>query len=235
MNPPMPESEARGGRGIPARTGALRCAALLPCALLTACALLAACARPAAPAADREVYRRAEAERLEYLEREVERLREDLAQAEDAMIWIESGLRGVHGRADAVSALAEARIAVEGACQRAPWRAADCRQAEAKLEEADRQMRDERFGAAVFFASRARRIAQTVREEAEAVARADSALFVEGRRVNLRAGPSTRDRVLAVLPEQTPVFAERHDGSWVLVRTRAGKVGWIHGALLRSP
>ena len=71
---------------------------------------------------DAAVYRRAESQRVEYLEREVERMRVDLSQAEDAMIYLESGMRGEHTRADAVSKVAGARVAVESACARAPWR-----------------------------------------------------------------------------------------------------------------
>ena len=49
-------------------------------------------------------------ERAAYLEREVQRLQQDLRQAEASLVAIESGLRGAHTRADAVSAIAEARI-----------------------------------------------------------------------------------------------------------------------------
>jgi hypothetical protein len=62
---------------------------------------------------DIEIHHLAQREYNEYLEREIARLRADLAQAEAAMVAIESGLRAVHSRADAVSSLAEARIAVE--------------------------------------------------------------------------------------------------------------------------
>jgi SH3-like domain-containing protein len=182
---------------------------------------------------DDAVFRRAEAERVEYLEREMERLRADLHQAEETMIWIESGLRGVHTRADAVSAVAEARVALEKARARAPWCAAECDEAQTKLEEADRQLKEGRLGTAVFFASRARRTAEDVLGEAGRVERAEDAIFVRGRRVNLRAGPSTEAAIVGVLTESTPVFEERRNGAWVLVRTRAGQVGWVYGDLLR--
>ena len=50
--------------------------------------------------------------------------------------------------------------------------------------------------------------------------------------MNLRGGPSTTHPVLEVLGEATPVFAERSDGAWTLVRTLSGRVGWIHAGLL---
>jgi hypothetical protein len=149
------------------------------------------------------------------------------------MVAIESGLRGIHTRADAVSSLAEARIAVERASRSVPWRPAKVQEAHAKLEEAERQLDAGHSGSAVFFASRARRIAETLNEEAEQVARHASTRFVRARRVNLRAGPSTEAAVVGVLSESTPVFRERSEGDWVLVRTTKGPVGWIHASLLR--
>jgi hypothetical protein len=183
---------------------------------------------------DAAVYRRAESQRVEYLEREVERMRVDLSQAEDAMIYLESGMRGEHTRADAVSKVAGARVAVESACERAPWRGADCDEARGKLDESERQIQRKRMGAAVFFASRAQRIAEDIAGEARVVARMGDALFVRNERVNLRSGPSTDDTILRVLTRSTPVFQERRDGEWVLVRTHAGRVGWIYGSLLSS-
>lgn len=182
--------------------------------------------------ADAEIYRNAQRVYTRYLEREVERLRADLRQAEEAMVAIESGLRGMHSRADAVSSLAEARIAVERAARDVPWRGAQVEEARGKLKEAERQFQAEHFGSAVFFASRARRIANTLNEEAEMVAGSPRTLFVERERVNLRSGPSTADPVLATLEESTPVFPERVQGEWVLVRTPAGPVGWIFRPLL---
>ena len=204
--------------------------------------LLPACAGPlptgsescrnATAQTDTEVYQTAQQDRVERLQREVARLRADLHQAEEAMVTIESGLRGVHSRADAVSSLAEARIAVERASQSVPWRPTEVAEARAKLEEAERQLEAGHSGSAVFFASRARRIAQTLSEEAEQVARHASIRFVHAKRVNLRADPSTDARVIGVLGKATPVFLERREGDWALVRTAAGPVGWVHNALL---
>jgi len=211
---------------------------LAPAALLLgACAGLGlgGCARfgPEAPEQpDVEVYRRAEEGRNDVLEQEVERLRADLRQAEDAMVAIESGQRGDHTRANAVSATAEARIAVERASRSAPWRAEEIADAQRKLEAADRQLQAGHFGSAVFFASRAHRVADAIAREVKSVAQARNVRYVRSRRVNLRAEPSTEASVLGQLPQGTPVFAERSEGDWALVRTPEGEVGWIFAALL---
>jgi uncharacterized small protein (DUF1192 family) len=99
---------------------------------------------PPAPASsgrdEVEVYRRAEAERIEFFEREIARLRDDLAKAEASIVAMESGLRGSQSRADAVSALAEARIALDRVSRTVPWRHDRVEEARAKLDEAQRQL-----------------------------------------------------------------------------------------------
>jgi hypothetical protein len=191
---------------------------------------------PAAPveAPDAEVYRRADSERSERLAREVELLRAELEQAEQTLVAVESGLRGTQSRADAVSAIAEASVQVNRAAERASWRPDDLAEARAKLEEAERQVDAGHFGSAIFFASRAERIAARALAEAKTVAAARDVRYVAGRRVNLRAGPSTEDRVLGVLLHGTPVFPERQQGDWVLVRSAPGPVGWIHATMIRN-
>jgi len=184
------------------------------------------------PTIDVEVYRRAETDRAARLARQVETLQADLRQAEEALVMAESGLRGTHSRADAVSRLAEARIQVERAASAAPWRAEEVERARVKLAEAERQVEDDHFGAALFFVYRAQRIADALEAEAARVYAGPDTRFIRGKRVNLRAGPSTSEPVLGVLPDGTPVFPERHRSSWVLVRTPSGSVGWVHGTLL---
>jgi hypothetical protein len=182
---------------------------------------------------DAQLYRTAQADHNAYLERQIALLRTDLQEAEEAMVAIESGLRGIHTRADAVSSIAEARIAVDRASGRVPWRAEELNEARAKLDEAERQLQEGRSGSAVFFASRASRIAERLDAEARSVEKNASARFVNTSRANLRSGPSTDDPVIHVLTRATPVFLEREQNDWALVRTLAGPAGWIHTSLLR--
>ena len=181
-----------------------------------------------------EMYRKAETERAAGLARQVERLRDDLAQAEGALVTAESGLRGQHSRADAVSSLAEARIQVARAAERAPWRAAELAEALSKLAEADRQIAEGHYGSALFFVYRAQRAAETIEAEAEAVHARPDVRYVGSGRVNMRSGPSRVDPVLRVLEGGTPVFAEGRRKDWMLVRASTGDIGWVHGSLLRS-
>lgn len=201
--------------------------------VVLACVLPACAAPPPPPTVDLEVYRRAEAKRIENLEREIERLRADLREAEAALVAAESGLRGSHIRADAVSALAQARIELERASRSAPWRRREIGEARAKLEEAERQLAEGHIGSAIFFASRTSRIASTLLTEARHVSAAPNKRFVRARRVNLRAEPSTQAPIRAVLEQGQPLYPERQDGEWLLVRTPLGSVGWIHASLVR--
>jgi Bacterial SH3 domain len=188
----------------------------------------------ALPEADPGVYRRADADRMKLLELEIDRLQADLRAAEQALVAVESGMRGGQTPAEAVSMLAEARIAVDRAGKRAPWRADVVTEARGKLDEAERELAAGHIGSAVFFVSRASRIAATLLAEAELASKTPTTRYVKGGRVNLRAEPTTASQVLAVLPMELPVFPEADAGEWVLVRTVSGKVGWVHASLLRG-
>ena len=179
-----------------------------------------------------ELFRQAETQRANQLELEILRLQADLKTAEDALVEVESGLAGTSTRADAVSSLAVTRIHVERAATRAPWRHELIAGARQKLDEAERQVDAERFGAAVFFVYRARRVAEAVLEEAEQVMESGNARLIRADRVNLRSGPSTVQRVLAVLSEGTPVIPQASEGEWTLVQVTGGPAGWIHRSLL---
>jgi len=52
-------------------------------------------------------------------------------------------------------------------------------------------------------------------------------------RVNLREGPSLEHGVLTVLGRGTPVFPERSEAEWMLVRTSGGRAGWVHASLVQ--
>lgn len=213
--------------------------ALLAVVVGTGCAMQSPPPPPPAmddapPLRDIVVYHRAESDRAHQLSLEVERLRADLRRAEEALVKVESGLRGDHTRANAVSALAEARILVKYAAQQAPWRSEETHEAENKLAEADRQVQQDNPGAALFFVYRAQRIAELGLVEAKFVSEQRDTYFVRANRINLRSGPTTSHRVLRVLSKETPVFVERSQNDWILVRVISGSAGWVHKSLVRQ-
>jgi hypothetical protein len=184
---------------------------------------------------DAASYRRAEAERAEFYEREVERLRADLQQAEESLVAMESGLRGFQSRADAVSALAEARIALERVSPSVPWRQDRVEEAHNKLAEASRQLQAGHVGSAVFFASRAQRVTENLQAEVRQVAGWEQKSLVLGDAVELRTAPTGEADVVVTLVAQTPVFPERSHSDWTLVRTPSGRIGWVRASRLSAP
>jgi SH3-like domain-containing protein len=75
-------------------------------------------------------------------------------------------------------------------------------------------------------------MAESLAAEAQRVETDPKTQFVRAARVNLRSGPSADARVMEALPAQLPVFAERREGDWVLVRTVTGSVGFVHADLI---
>ncbi|HEY5657124.1 MAG TPA: SH3 domain-containing protein [Myxococcota bacterium] len=187
------------------------------------------------PESDADAFRRAEAERVAFFQREVERLRADLRQAEESLVAMESGQRGFQSRADAVSALAEARIALERVSPSVPWRKDRAEEARAKLAEASRQLQAGHLGSAVFFASRAQRITESLQAEVRQVADWSRKSLVVGDEVPLHTGPSPVADVVDILGPRTPVFPERNHADWTLVRTPSGRIGWVQASRLVNP
>lgn len=181
------------------------------------------------------VYLRAEADRALFLEREVERLRDDLESAEEALIAVESGLNSSYTRATAVSALAEARISVQRAEAELPYLPEVIAEAHRKLTKADSQLAEGHLGAAICFATGAHRISQSAVDDARKAAGQPDVRFIAGTRVNLREGPSTEHAIAGQLQRGTPVFPERARAEWLLIRTVQGRVGWVHAPLVSAP
>jgi Bacterial SH3 domain len=175
---------------------------------------------------------RRDQDRIRALEREVERLKADLNRAENTLVSVESGLRAGHTRADAVSALAEAHIQLNKATRLAPWRTDAIKEAGEKLDLARQNIDSGRFGAAVFFVYRANRIIEELQYESEMIKEHEGVFFINAAQVNIREGPSTDHTILSVLTSGTPVIQVERKDKWVLVRTTAGLVGWVHVSLL---
>ena len=186
---------------------------------------------PGSPDTEGPQCRVADGQHVHDLEAEIARLRADLEQAERSLRDAASGLEQELTLADAVSALAEARVHGERAAQTAPWRRAELEEARLRLAEADRQIQGGHYGSAVFFATRARSIADRVSSEAIASRKVRR---VRVRRANVRSGPSRRHAVVGVLPRDTAVLQQQVEGDWVQVKTPSGESAWIHRTLLES-
>lgn len=109
-----------------------------------------------------DVYGAEERERAERYRREVERLRADLAQAERALVAPSSRSSEGDTRAQAVFELAEARVMVARVEQSQAAGEKELRKVHRKLEDAEHQLTLENFAGSIFFASRARRLAEAL-------------------------------------------------------------------------
>jgi hypothetical protein len=166
------------------------------------------------------------------LEREVERLRFNLAQAEATMRASKSERKAARTRATAVSVLADASISAEKAGGVAKWQLETLEEARLLLAEAESQLKAGHAQEAIYFASRGQRIALSVIDQAKLVEESADTRFVHVDKLNVRSGPSAREPVIVTLGRGTPVFQERSFGKWARVLTLRGERGWIHSSLL---
>ena len=173
-------------------------------------------------------------ERIASLESQIERMRADREVNEATRLEMDSEVRAGRNRTVAVSKLAEALISIDQAAEAAPWRPASVDEARGILVDAERLLQGGDPAAAVYFASRGRRIAETLLAEAARVDDSPQTRFVRATRLNLRAGPATSERVVGLLEDRTPVFQQRREGAWARVRTLDGELGWVHASRIHT-
>jgi hypothetical protein len=161
------------------------------------------------------------------LEEELAAEKRDLEVTEMELIRTKARLKGLETKAEASSAIAEARILLKRANGRAGPLLLSGEQSLAKAEQ---QLRDENFGAANFFALKAQDFATRAQEAPEARSRAVLPLSVRVSvsRANLRGGPGLNQKVLALLPRGTTLFVRSAspNGDWFEV-THGEKTAWI--------
>ena len=163
-----------------------------------------------------------QSDRVVELEGQVTQLQQKLKQSDSELEAIESHLREEHSRADAVSALAEARVKLQRAARDAPLRSKEVDAANDRLYVAERRIETEDYGAAAFFIYRASGTADSILSEVELARASENAMFIAADDVNLRANPSTEAEVLGQLTRGTVIFPTRAIEEWIQVRTESG-------------
>ncbi|HET8644372.1 MAG TPA: SH3 domain-containing protein [Vicinamibacteria bacterium] len=171
--------------------------------------------------------------RLRRAEEEQRRLEErlaagqrDLEVTEMELIRTKARLKGLETKAEASSAIAEARILLRRAEGRG---GALLALGEQSLAKAEQQLREENFGAANFFALKAQDLATRAQDDA-GVRRGEGPLPLTVRvrvpRANLRRGPGESEAVVTILPRGTTLSVKRAQGEWLEVAHGAVS-GWI--------
>jgi hypothetical protein len=173
--------------------------------------------------------------RLRKSEEEQRRLEErlaaeqrDLEVTEMELIRTKARLKGLETKAEASSAIAEARILLGRAA--AGRGGALLTLGEQSLAKAEQQLHEENFGAANFFALKAQDLATRVQEDPGARPPGDAALPLSVRvrvsRGRLREGPGFEHKVLTLLPRGTMLPVKRAQGEWFQI-AQGDLAGWI--------
>jgi uncharacterized protein YgiM (DUF1202 family) len=149
----------------------------------------------------------------------------DLEVTEMELIRTKARLKGLETKAEASSAIAEARILIKRAGGNPGGLLTSGEQSLAKAEQ---QLREENFGAANFFALKAQDFATRAQEVPDARTREVLPLSVRVRvsRANLRSGAGLDQKVLTLLPRGTTLFVRSANGDWFEV-AHGEKTAWI--------
>lgn len=171
------------------------------------------------------------------LEERVALLQRDLELTETEIIRTKARLKGIETRAEASSAIAEARI-LAGRLD-AKGRAATLALCNENIAKAEQQLTQVNYGAAVFFATKAQDIAKKAQEASDPARHAaeeehpspQPSYKVKAKSANIRKGPEVAEEVLAEAPEGAVLEASAVKGDWVKV-THKGVTGWVSLSVL---
>lgn len=171
--------------------------------------------------------RRAE-EDQKRLEERVAAGQRDLEMTEMELIRTKARLKGLETKAEASSAIAEARVLLRRAEGRGGALLALGQQS---LVKAEQQLRDENYGAANFFALKAQDLATRAREPEARRPEPTQPLSVRVRvaRANVRKGPGPREPIVTVVSRGTTLTVTRVQGEWLAI-THGATAGWISRA-----
>lgn len=186
--------------------------------------------------------RDAEIHRLKTRLAEQRRLTDEAVQE---VVRAKAKLRSIESRAEAVSALAEAEVAINAVRDRAAIEGSSLSdtfaKAETLLEMGNHELENENFGGALYLARQAKQQIQSLpatRGNAEFAVVPGEKVFSQPlplkslKRSNLRSHHSTESPVLTVLDQGTPLIAYSHKDDWLRVDTEDGQSGWIFRTLV---
>lgn len=155
-------------------------------------------------------------------------LQRDLEVTEMELIRTKARLKGLETKAEASSAIAEAHILL----RRAEGTGGALHSlGQQSLSKAEQQLREENFGAAVFFALKAQDLATRAHGGPEASPSPQAAPFplrvvVRAGRANLRKGPGPNEAVVAQVRKGTALAVKSAQGDWLEV-THGRGTAWV--------
>lgn len=169
------------------------------------------------------------------LEDRITLLQHDLDVTETEVIRTKARLKGIETKAEASSAIAEARILMRRVSEEKK-RSPNLARSQELLDRAEEQLKEENFGAASFFASKAQELLDATRRGGFASHEPDrpapkSRYVVKPGGANLRQGPSTDEALIGKIPGGTTVEGLAVRGDWLRVK-HGDQVGWAFRPLL---
>ncbi len=162
-------------------------------------------------------------------------LTRDLELTESEVIRLKAKLRGLDSKAEASSAIAEARILMKR-YQEQRGRTANLARCQELIERAELQIVDQNYGAASFFAQKAQELLQdrrrtTPTENTEQEAPKKRGYTVVATSLHIRSEPSPTARVVGKAKKGDSFEALAMRGDWLRVKIEGGD-GWVYRPLL---
>jgi uncharacterized protein YgiM (DUF1202 family) len=169
------------------------------------------------------------------LEEEIALLSRDLELTENEIIRLKAKLRGLDSKAEASSAIAEARMLLRR-YQEGRGRSANVTRCEELVERAEQQIIEENYGAAAFFAQKAQDLLQDRRRSGGSETASDRAApkkqyTVRAEVVNIRSEPNPEASIVGKLSKGDVVAAVGIRGEWLKV-TAGERSGWVYRRLV---
>jgi hypothetical protein len=182
---------------------------------------------------------------LQALEKDAE-IRALNHKLEDAILEVVRAmakLRGLSGRAEAASNLAETEIALKSVPVEPALRPKDAEllQAQQLLRMATEEFKKQNYDGTIYLTSQVKTLIKprTERPVRAELARIDGEHTLSpvlalraSNRSNVREGPGPTFKILFVVERGTPLSAVSYNGVWVRVKTDDGRAGWVHYSLI---
>lgn len=195
--------------------------------------------------AQRDLEERVARQHLQLLEKdaEIKALNQKLEAAILEVVRAMAKLRGLSGRAEAASNLAETEIALKSIPAEPALRPrdADLRQARQLLTMATEEFKKQNYDGTVYLTTQVKMLirprddrpvkgAEVARTDGEPLA--STLALRASNRSNVREGPGSAFKVLFVVERGTPLNGISYHGVWVRVTTEDGRAGWVHYSLI---
>jgi hypothetical protein len=175
---------------------------------------------------------------------EIRALNQKLEAAILEVVRAMAKLRGLSGRAEAASNLAETEIALKSIPSELALRPkeTDLVQAQQLLRMATEEFKKQNYDGTVYLTSQVKTL---IKPRSDRLSKSAEFGKTDGEhplspmlalrasnKSNVREGPGPAFKVLFVVERGTPLSALSYNGVWVRVRTEDGRAGWVHYSLI---